>query len=172
MNKGLNSTRKSAKSDDPVERAAYLEYRRKKNQETKNKDKNRQTGAILRQKRREAGVCQMCGKPAVNNLSVCEKHWFVNTAYRSFRKSSVEDAMYLKELWLSQNKSCMYCDRELILGENMEIDHKLPKSRFEDVVVYQKDNVQFLCHQCNVTKNDMTDSEFITFCKKVAEKYK
>ena len=49
--------------------------------------------------------------------------------------------------------------------KNISVDRIDPKG------IYAKDNIQLLCSQVNQMKWDLTQSEFIAFCRKVTDKF-
>lgn len=96
----------------------------------------------------------------------------VNTSHRQFlaKKNGVpqteiqfEDMSYvckpndLVEIYNRQNGKCAYCGVELTTS-NLEIDHKIPKSRNGSL---ELSNLCACCTDCNVLKLQKTDKEFL-----------
>ena len=65
----------------------------------------------------------------------------------------------LKALFEQQNHKCVYCGIELT-PLIVAVDHKVPKSRGGS---HTLDNLQLVCHNCNISKYTMTDEEYRKF---------
>ena len=62
----------------------------------------------------------------------------------------------LRNLYEQQAHKCAYCGIELT-PLILAVDHKIPKSRGGS---HTLDNIQLLCHNCNISKFTMTDDEY------------
>lgn len=66
---------------------------------------------------------------------------------------------------------CPYTGDKLIPGVNLHLDHKIPISRQPELAL-DINNLQFVSKRYNHAKYDMTDKEFLTFCKLVIKRSK
>lgn len=65
----------------------------------------------------------------------------------------------LYNLYEKQNKTCKYCGIQLT-SLIVAVDHKVPLSRGGSHCL---DNIQLVCHNCNISKFTMTDEEYRSF---------
>lgn len=72
----------------------------------------------------------------------------------------------LLNLFEKQNCKCAYTDKDLILQENCELDHIIPKSRNGSNSI---DNLQWLHRDVNKMKHDLTEKEFMTTIREIIE---
>lgn len=80
---------------------------------------------------------------------------------------------YLWELFLNQNKKCVFTDEELFFNKTYKSKKEKTASldRIDSSKGYIKDNLQWVHRDVNKLKKNFTDDRFIEICKKVA-KYK
>lgn len=67
----------------------------------------------------------------------------------------------LRSIYAQQGGKCRYCGLQLN-ALIMAHDHKVPLSRGG---AHSKDNLQLLCHNCNVSKFTMTDQQYQLYVK-------
>ncbi len=72
----------------------------------------------------------------------------------------------LRALWVKQGGRCAYTNEPLTLGTDATLDHRQPKSRGGR---NKPDNLQWVSARVNEVKRDLTHSEFVTLCRKVAD---
>jgi len=75
---------------------------------------------------------------------------------------------YLYDLYLKQNKKCIYTNLKMThktnngrVMTNISVDKKDPKKG------YSKNNIQLVCFWANIAKQDLSEELFINFCKLV-----
>lgn len=64
---------------------------------------------------------------------------------------------------------CPYTGDRLKPGDNIALDHKLPVSKRPDLAL-NLSNLQFVSKRYNQAKYDMTDRQFLNFCKLVVKR--
>jgi len=83
----------------------------------------------------------------------------------------------LKELFSKQNGLCalskdvMTWDKYTTNNQRMKNFKNISVDRIDPKGTYAKDNIQLLCSQVNQMKWDLTQTEFITFCRKVTDNF-
>jgi 5-methylcytosine-specific restriction endonuclease McrA len=110
-----------------------------------------------RKTRKEAGICHSCGKVAIKNKSRCAECFMKAMAKRVGTTTEI-----LKEIWNKQNGVCAYSGRKLIIGVNVSVDHKIPKSKGGN---NDPSNLQFVHRMINVAKYNLLESEFFQLIK-------
>ena len=106
------------------------------------------------QNRLETGLCQDCGKTSDRSrcviclLKMLSTNIFGNT-------SKHNDLLNIFNL---QSGLCPYTNRKLIIGENCELDHKVPRAKGGPD---ELDNLQWIYFSVNRMKHDLTESEFM-----------
>jgi 5-methylcytosine-specific restriction endonuclease McrA len=73
----------------------------------------------------------------------------------------------LRDLLEQQGGRCAYSGELLILGQNMSLDHKTPRSRGGG---NELSNLQWVTWRINLMKNDLTHEEFLRMCALVVMK--
>lgn len=128
--------------------------------------KEREQNRIRRSKRKSAGLCTNCNNKKLADSLSCLSCWFgdLSKRYLGTGKRKCE----LIEIYTKQKFLCVYTGEKLIPGKNMSLDHILPLSRYPHLGG-KVENLQFTTHNANRIKSDMTDDEFIAFCKGVVE---
>jgi 5-methylcytosine-specific restriction endonuclease McrA len=66
----------------------------------------------------------------------------------------------------NQNFTCVYTGRRLIPGQNMSLDHILPKSLFPEIAA-DIDNLVWVDLSCNIAKNNLLPGNFLEICQDV-----
>lgn len=61
---------------------------------------------------------------------------------------------------------CKYCGREMAPAKGIQ-ETSLSIDRINNEPVLRKDNIQFICHQCNMTKGNRTHEEFVAYMRNV-----
>jgi 5-methylcytosine-specific restriction endonuclease McrA len=86
-----------------------------------------------------------------------------SVATRSGVKTAKQLTGILSRLWYTQRGKCALTGRKLT-RENARVDHIHPTSRGG---TSDESNLRWLVVECNQSKSDLTDSEFITMCREV-----
>lgn len=68
------------------------------------------------------------------------------------------------EIYQANNGKCKYCGRQMSPSAGLT-DTSLTLDRINNESVLRRDNIQFICKQCNVTKGKRTHDEFIAYIK-------
>lgn len=113
------------------------------------------------------GLCRFCSKSSIG-ANLCEYHYLKGKSHSNLGSRKYWE--HLKDLFAKQNSKCFYCDINLQLAVNSEIDHKNSRSRFPEQAK-DPNNVVWSCSPCNQAKWDLTAEEFIALCKRVAAKW-
>jgi hypothetical protein len=67
---------------------------------------------------------------------------------------------------------CPICDVTLSWGGNSKTSKNSPTlDRTDNGNVLSQNNVQVICHKCNVTKSDRTMKEFVDYCRLVSSRF-
>lgn len=122
-------------------------------------------------KNRARGLCYSCENPPVQGTSSwCEKHWLTQAAWRAGLrgKGSWKKIKLLLEL---QNYICPYTGKKLVIGVNASVDHKLPRSKYPDLVG-DISNYEWVDEDVNRAKRAMTKDEFISMCRLISGRFK
>ena len=117
-----------------------------------------------------ATVCRRCYKAMTGAYDFeSPVYWRnkANTVYQRVRRTLANSpekleritGEQLRDLFEQQNHKCVYCKIELT-PLILAVDHKIPKSRGGS---HTLDNVQLVCHNCNISKYTMTDEEYRKF---------
>ena len=85
--------------------------------------------------------------------------------YASIEINKEEDGIDYK--WLNlryfalkeSNGKCCLCGMGYSDGVKLHVDHIKPKSKFPELM-YNKDNLQVLCHDCNMGKSNLDDTDW------------
>lgn len=127
----------------------------------KNNDKIKE----YKKKRKEDGTCRECGQPRFQEANTCLRHFMSESAQGNIGKSNRWTE--LLDLFDKQDRKCYYTGKELIVGKNASVDHKLSRKRFPNK---KKDinNLVWCDVDINTYKRDQTDAEFIAMCHLVA----
>jgi len=67
---------------------------------------------------------------------------------------------------------CRYCKKPMVRGEGKMHDRSPTIDRINNEKVMTKDNVQYICKQCNTTKGAHTHDEFIGFLRNLRNSFK
>ena len=97
---------------------------------------------------------------------------YYKTSARNYeaKKRGVEGNHGIKDidvLFIEQLGRCVYCNKHLYNG--FHVDHIIPLSRKELSPTNYPSNLQLLCANCNLEKNDKTHEEYLEW-RKVKEK--
>ena len=101
------------------------------------------------------------------------KTWIRNTLHTWGPGITLAERVILSELLYKQlleRPVCPYTGDNLIPRSNCNLDHKLATSK--GGAVYDIKNLQFVSRRYNMAKNDMTDQEFLEFCKLISKNSK
>lgn len=114
-------------------------------------------------------VCSRCYKQMTGAYDFSsDRYWShkANQAYQRARRSAKDEAHLqritgadLRDLFEKQNHKCAYCGMELT-PLILAIDHKVPKARGGS---HTLENIQLVCHNCNISKFTLTDEEYRNF---------
>ncbi len=126
------------------------------------KDKIKENRTKINIRKKENNICCGCNKPQLKNLGVCENHWFRRAASNNLK--SQKYWKILKEKAEEQSYKCFYSGEKLIIGENMELDHKI-SYRDNPKLECCIDNVHWVCHDVNVLKSSLSHDEFLKMCE-------
>lgn len=112
-------------------------------------------------KLRAAGICPQCNNPARKGKTLCvacaTKHKTRQAELRHMRRAAAVADMYTK-----QGGKCSGCQRPFP-QRCLAIDHIQPRSKGGGNT---PSNLQLLCHYCNSTKLNRTQSDLITVLRK------
>ena len=134
----------------------------------KNRDRVNKNQRLLKEKHIDNGLCRYCNNKALQNSQMCEKHWFQNVSRKHFKTSKYWKI--LTDIWLKQNKKCVYTDDTLIPAENMSLDHII--SIFNNKTLSNElKNVQWVTKDINMIKNKLSHDQFINLCEKIYKKH-
>jgi len=70
-----------------------------------------------------------------------------------------------------QTMECGYCGGKLLYNRQTSLMERPTLDRTEGDIVVRLEDVQIICHRCNVSKSNRTHSEFVHFCKLIAMKF-
>lgn len=109
--------------------------------------------------------CTACGKNIVLEfVNKCGNCWFKSIANRYHINTIWQE---LKNKLIEQNYKCFYTNKILIPGINASLDHIIPRSRGGNNDI---NNLRWVDYSINFMKGDLTHSEFVSFCKDIANK--
>ncbi len=118
------------------------------------------------------GICKQCTR---DNYKRDHIKMIGRACLHQHRKKGFIVNLTIDEyLLLAKNaKVCPICGCEL----DWECKRKTTKispslDRINNEKILNKDNVMFICHQCNTTKGSRSLKEFIEYCKMIADKFK
>lgn len=114
-----------------------------------------------------ATVCRNCYKQITGGYDFESSVYWSNkarTVYFRAKRTFGEDPEKLthvsgedlRKLYEQQQHKCAYCGIELT-PLILAVDHKIPKSKGGP---HKIENLQLLCHNCNISKFTMTDEEY------------
>jgi len=103
-----------------------------------------------------------------------KKSWVIQSLYKhrqkGFKVKITNDALFD----LAKNtETCPLCGCELdwSLGTKSKPQHDSPTlDRVDNTDTITLDNIQIICHRCNLAKSTMLMKEFIEYCKNVADR--
>jgi hypothetical protein len=137
--------------------------------------------AVYKQQKRNnhfaQGLCKYCANPIASEYSkYCHRCWCrISLTYSpgpvrkkrvaQYKPSKNSMAILQKEVIQKSSDTtiCPYTGEALIPGFNKSLDHKLPSSRFPELV-FDINNLQWVSTRYNKCKNDLTDDEFLDLC--------
>lgn len=75
------------------------------------------------------------------------------------------------EVWLKQNKKCAYTNLELYIASNKKNRSNQTASldRIDSNIGYVKGNIQFVHKKVNMMKGQLSDEEFLFFCREISD---
>ena len=116
------------------------------------------------------GACRACPLPVMpTNGCWCEKHWFMQAAYRNgFRKR--DDWKSVKDVLERQGRKCPYTGKKLVPGVNASIDHKNSRQKFPEQFS-DINNIEWIDRDVNAAKGYRTKAEFISLCRIVSSRH-
>jgi hypothetical protein len=101
-------------------------------------------------------------------------NWALSTI-SSHKKNGCKVEISSKELTaIALNVSrCIYCDRTLDYraGKGRSFESSPSLDRRNNEFVIRPDNIDIICHKCNRTKLNRTQSEFLKYCQSVLKKF-
>lgn len=123
-----------------------------------------------RNENRKKGLCYSCINPPLKgSVSYCEKHWFMQAAWRSGLRGK-GSWKKLKKILEDQDYICPYTGRKLTPGINASVDHKSPRSISRESVS-SIENLEWVDTEINRAKRTLTKEEFISLCKLIASRF-
>lgn len=136
-------------------------------------DKRSTTKRIRSKAYADAGLCVSCGSVAINittstSARYCKEHYLKDRARDML--GSTKAYLEIEKLLETQQYKCYYCDIDIKLGINAELDHKNSRAKFPGEAKNIL-NVAWACKPCNRAKGDLTADEFIMLCKQVVIKW-
>jgi hypothetical protein len=145
-----------------------LEKRAKWNRENRNQENHYN----YQKKRIEEfvvnGLCRHCGDNKMQNHTYCEtchlKNVSLGLTSRTEERSTNKLWKNLKEIYKSQDGVCPYTGRKIHLGQEAELDHKMPVCRGGKG---EKENLQWVHRKVNRAKGDMSEEEFLDLVREV-----
>lgn len=121
-------------------------------------------------KNRAKGLCYSCTeRPLKRTSSYCEKHWFLQAAWRAGLRGK-GSWKRLKEILEIQNYTCPYTGRKLTPGINASVDHKKPRSLYRRSVGLIA-NLEWVDIEVNRAKRTLTKTKFIALCKLISSRF-
>lgn len=101
------------------------------------------------------GLCMECGeKTKHKRCDVCHLKMISSNIFGTTKRFKE-----LGKLFALQNGRCKYSGRTLILQENCELDHIMPRAKNGTNTI---SNLQWLHRDVNKMKHDMTEDEFFS----------
>lgn len=121
--------------------------------------------------RRASGLCVVCASPRITT-SFCDVCWYKDAArgLGRDRRGRVERQQtgplwqVLRAKLIAQEFRCALTGELMIIGENAEIDHILPKSRGGG---NDPTNLRWVTSAANVMKWNRTDEELAVMCRQI-----
>ena len=131
------------------------------------RERMRQDVKELKIRRRQTGLCLLCGKPASVRVKqpLCQDCWFKEISRN--RTGTSHNWQLIKGLFESQKQRCAYTGIMLIPGQNASLDHIVPTHQGGDNSIY---NLQWVDYQINIMKNSLNHDEFIGIIKMILER--
>lgn len=118
------------------------------------------------EKQTQKGLCIWCKNKKLKHSNLCEKHYFIVIAQSTLGDRRM--AEQIRELYFLQDGKCYITGEKLILGENAGLGHLLPQKKRPDLK-NDINNVRWVDKKINEMKRDLTTTEFIDICKKIAK---
>jgi 5-methylcytosine-specific restriction endonuclease McrA len=101
---------------------------------------------------------------------MCEPCWYASIARSALGIKTREEARRrgpeLLDMFRKQNGKCAYTGVDLVPGVNASLDHKVPKALGGND---SPENLQWVTFNVNRAKNSLTEEEFISMCRAVAQ---
>lgn len=112
------------------------------------------------------GQCTKCKNLALPHITLCESCWFKTKSRRITGSSS--NANIIKELLIKQEYKCTYTNKQLIIGINASIDHKIPISLGGSSSI---ENLHWVDRRINTAKRNLTHDEFKAMIYAIAQSH-
>lgn len=107
------------------------------------------------------GLCTKCDEPLLKGTSYCLIHYIKQKTYSHF--GSCKRWQELLDLFNEQN-ICPYTKKQLTIGLDASLDHKMPKSKGGSNEI---SNLQWVYHKVNYMKRNLLESEFLNLIQLV-----
>lgn len=130
-------------------------------------------------KRRSDGVCEYCGKPAINKQRVagearrffggdcltrmCLEHYLRRVASRIGTTKRWKE---LLDLFDFQDERCALTGWKLTMGVDADLDHIVPLSKGGS---HEISNLQWLNKDVNIIKRDLSEDYFLSIVKAISQ---
>lgn len=110
------------------------------------------------------GFCITCGKNPMTAGHQCLRCFFGHAANRA--GIGFGNGPMLEEIWNKQEGRCALTGLPMIPGNGASVDHIVPRCRGGG---NERENLRWVLNIANRAKSSMTDEEFVSMCKAVAE---
>ena len=106
-----------------------------------------------------------------NPFKALLKNLIEKSKYRASKNSMKFDLniSFIEKLWIKQNGKCALSGLEMtyIFGKGKQVNNA-SLDRIDSSKGYIQENVQLVCRAVNVMKSDLSQDEFINYCKNIS----
>ncbi len=129
-------------------------------------DKARAASRADYKRRLRVGQCVSCSDRATAGI-FCTDHWFKNIGVPHKLTIKNGGISMLKEIWQAQDGRCAVTGVQLRPGIDASLDHIAPLAKGGATV---RPNLRWVTLTVNHMKWDLSDEEFVSMCKLIAER--